>query len=230
MELTNQQIQNLYKFTRQHFVEYYDLQTELVDHLANDIEAIWQEQPTLSFEQVRDKSFKKFGVFGFMDVVEKRTSALSKKYWKLVWSIFKDFFKLPQITLTIAITLCLYKVLTIFRYEYTVPVIGVICFVVLIIRLAILNREKKQRLKKTNKKWLFEDIILNLGNGALLLNIILQIMLRVTDLSSERALWIYAVLFTIIFITVYIIGFLIPSKVKEILINEYPEYLLVTNH
>lgn len=38
MKLTKTQIQNLYTFTKNHFVEYYDLQTELVDHLVNDIE------------------------------------------------------------------------------------------------------------------------------------------------------------------------------------------------
>ncbi len=59
---------NIKKFTRQHYVEHYDLQTELVDHLANDIEKICEEQPNLSFEQAKTISFKKFGVFGFMDV------------------------------------------------------------------------------------------------------------------------------------------------------------------
>lgn len=38
MKLSAQQIDQLYAFTRQHFVEWYDLQSELVDHLANAIE------------------------------------------------------------------------------------------------------------------------------------------------------------------------------------------------
>ena len=59
MKLTNQHIEQLYKFTRQHYVEHYDVQTELVDHLANDIEQIWVDKPQLSFEQARDISFKK---------------------------------------------------------------------------------------------------------------------------------------------------------------------------
>ena len=229
MKLTSQQIDQLYKFTRQHFVEHYDLQTELVDHLANDIEVLWQENPSLTFEQARDKSFKKFGVFGFMDVVEKRTSALEKKYWKLVWTIFKDFFKLPQIILTILLCLTIYEVLSLFPNEYTIPSIGLLCFFVLIGRLFFLNIQKKKRFKKTNKKWLYEDIILNLGNGVLLLNFIFQIMLRIKDVSSEMEKWIYVILFTVIFLTIYITAFLIPSKVEEILKKEHPEYLLATN-
>lgn len=33
MELTNQQIERLYQFTKQHYVEWYDLQTELANSL-----------------------------------------------------------------------------------------------------------------------------------------------------------------------------------------------------
>ena len=56
MKLTASQIDNLFKFTCKHYVYHYDVQSELVDHLANDIESIWQETPNLSFEQARDKS------------------------------------------------------------------------------------------------------------------------------------------------------------------------------
>ena len=80
MKLTPEQIERLYLFTRQHYVEWYDLQTELVDHLANAIEQQWQENPKISFEDALQKEFKKFGVFGFMDVVEKRQAAMNKLY------------------------------------------------------------------------------------------------------------------------------------------------------
>jgi hypothetical protein len=41
-----------------------------VDHLANAIETQWQENPKLSFNEALNKEFKKFGVFGFMDVLK----------------------------------------------------------------------------------------------------------------------------------------------------------------
>lgn len=89
MKLTESQIESLYQFTRQHYVEYYDVQVELVDHLANDIEQIWEQQPGLSFNDARDKSFKKFGVFGFMNVVESKEAQMTKKYFKLVLKFAK---------------------------------------------------------------------------------------------------------------------------------------------
>ncbi len=74
MKTTQSQISDLYAFTKRHYVEYYDLQTELVDHLANDIEAIREETPSLSFEEARDMSFKKFGICGFADTLRRRRS------------------------------------------------------------------------------------------------------------------------------------------------------------
>ena len=109
MKLTPNQIQELYKFTRKHYVEYYDVQTELVDHLANDIEQIWIENPKLSFEQARDKSFKKFGVFGFMNVVENKQWQMTKKYFKIIFKFAKDWMRLPKIILTILILLGFYQ-------------------------------------------------------------------------------------------------------------------------
>lgn len=79
MKLTTQQIDHLYLFTRQHYVEWYDLQSELVDHLANAIETQWQENPKLSFDEALNIEFKKFGVFGFMGVVEEKQKFFGKE-------------------------------------------------------------------------------------------------------------------------------------------------------
>ena len=54
MKVSTAQIEKLYKFTRDHYVEHYDLQTELVDHLANGIETRWKENPKLSFFRWRE--------------------------------------------------------------------------------------------------------------------------------------------------------------------------------
>ena len=78
MDLKEEQIEKLYQFTRAHYVEWYDLQTELVDHLAGDIEHILAKDPELSFEEALHSSFKKFGVFGFSDIVEKKNKTHSQ--------------------------------------------------------------------------------------------------------------------------------------------------------
>lgn len=108
MELTKKQIQELYEFTRKNSVAYYDVQTELVDHLANDIEQIWEEEPNLSFKEARDKSFKKFGVHGFSDVVSEKVGQMNKKYWKIIFRFVKEWFKLPKIILTTTVLFIFY--------------------------------------------------------------------------------------------------------------------------
>ena len=85
MPLSEKQIEQLYKFTRTHFVEHYDLQTELVDHLANGIESQQSSNPVLTFEEALKLEFKKFGVCGFNDVIQEKTKAMSKRYRELLW-------------------------------------------------------------------------------------------------------------------------------------------------
>ena len=113
-EISKENIEQLYKFTRQHFVEHYDVQTELVDHLANDLEQIWEENPNISFEKARDISFKKFGVFGFMDVVEQKQKAMNKRYWKILWRFVKEWFTLPK-----AITTSMVFMVDLITCQYT---------------------------------------------------------------------------------------------------------------
>ena len=98
--LTDSQIEHIYSFTKMHYVEWYDVQTELVDHLANGIENEWKINPNISFNQALNNEFKKFGVFGFSDLIEKKTNALNKQYRKQVFKCFKAYFKFPKIIAT----------------------------------------------------------------------------------------------------------------------------------
>jgi hypothetical protein len=124
MKLTKTHIEELYKFTRKHFVEHYDVQTELVDHLANDIEEIWVTQQHLSFQEARDKSFKKFGIFGFMDVVEAKQKQMNKRYWKIIIRFVKEWFSVPKVLTTSIVFLSFFIILKTpyfgcFRYSKT---------------------------------------------------------------------------------------------------------------
>ncbi len=229
MKLSKDQIQQLYAFTRQHFVEHFDVQTELVDHLANDIEQILNERPMLSFEEAKMISFKKFGVFGFMEVVEASANALNKKYWKLVFGIFKNYFKLPQLLAVILIFSAIYTSFLFapdHRWIYMILGFGIVAF--LLVRLIQLQKIKKQRFKKTNKKWLLEEYILNAGNIVAFGNLILQILLNLKiQLDTVSLIVIVSLFFTFYIMLTYIIAFVLPLKVEEILIKQYPEYKLV---
>lgn len=227
MKLTHEQIQQLYTFTRQHFVEHYDVQTELVDHLANDIEQIWTTQPNLSFEDAKNISFKKFGVFGFMDVVGERAKALNKKYWKLVWAIFKAFFQIPQIVISITIFLAILVGFQTFPTKYFFISISIGGIIILGFKLYFLNQEKKKRFKATNKKWLLEEYVFNLGGSIAFINLFIQMVNLSPETISNTLIIIASFILTAFIILIYITSFILPSKVEEILENHYPEYKLV---
>ncbi len=103
MPLTEQQIEELFTFTRKKYVHYYDLQQELVDHLACSIEEEMASDQRLSFENALQKVYSRFGIFGFAKVVQEKSAALHKNNWRIWRSAVKEFFTLPKVAFTATI-------------------------------------------------------------------------------------------------------------------------------
>lgn len=225
MTLTDEHIINLYAFTREHYVEYYDLQSELVDHMANDIEAIMDEIPQLTFDESRDKAFKKFGVFGFMEVVEQRQKAMNKIYMKLLWNYAEDWFRLPQIILTTAIFVGLYALFSTEISDFMfIACYSILCFWLVFKAIKFKQKIKQQR-KAKEKIWLLEDLILqNAALGSLLFAPnILNVVYNFDGLEGHKSL-LFAALFTITIIYTYISTIILPKNANFHLEETYPEY------
>ena len=228
MKLTPQQIERLYQFTGQHYVEWYDLQTELVDHLANAIEQQWQENPIISFEDALQKEFKKFGVFGFMNVVEKRQAALNKKYNKIIWKHFKAFFTIPKIIFTITLVGLIYILLITSTYKADVVLVAfgiiILSFYSFIIYFA--NKNKKAN-AATHKKWLLKEIILGRSSIVGMIYLPIQIILH-SEKVLENSLGVLGVSFLLVSLILieYIMVIEIPKKAEDYLKETYPEYAL----
>lgn len=230
MKLNPSQIDRLYTFTRQHYVEYYDLQTELVDHLAHAIEAELEQNPQFSFEEVLNKEFKKFGVFGFMDVVEKRQIALGKKYNRLVLKHFKEFFTIPKIILTASLVLGLFLYLRIEYWEYFFPASMLLLLIGILPVAIIKNRKRKQHQQKTGRTWLFEKMIFNYGSGISLVFLPIQFfnfldpIIFKTHIPTDVILLLLSFFTVSIYLIIYIVIITIPKKAEEYLKQTYPEY------
>jgi hypothetical protein len=226
MRLSKQQIERLYEFTRQHYVEYYDLQTELVDHLANSIEEQWQQNPKIDFEDALQIEFKKFGVFGFSDVVEKRQIALNKKYNKIVWNHFKSFFTLPKIigTITaIGLTNFLLKN-TLNKLDVLLVVFGLIIFS-FYFSIIFFSRKNKKNNSLTGKKWLFKEIILGRSSLVGMSYLPIQIIIHSEKVLDNR-LGVLAISFLLVSMALieYVVLIEIPKKAEDYLKETYPEY------
>lgn len=230
MKLTSEQIERLYQFTRQHYVEWYDLQTELVDHLANAIEEQGKENPNLDFEEALQIEFRKFGVFGFMDVVEKRQAALNRKYNKLVWKHFKAFFTIPKIIITISSIGSLFLILKNFNYAELIAIILIFGVIITFwIGLIIQKRKSKKQTKESGKKWLLKEIIFGYSTFAGLSYLPLQFIINVNfdNIGILKALIISSIT-VFLYLIEYIILFEIPSKAEKYLEEIYPEYKFAT--
>jgi hypothetical protein len=134
--LTQEQIDNLFEFCEFQNVRFYDVQVELVDHMASAIEEIWKTNPDLQFEEAVIIVGEQFGVnpffhadyqsllpplygkqikenSGFDAIVEAREKELRRKYEHLQWKYIREFFRLPKIILTIIVTLAVFLILRI---------------------------------------------------------------------------------------------------------------------
>jgi len=127
---SDEQIADLFLFCEFHDVKYYDVQIELVDHLASAIEKRWETEPQLTFEEALVEVAEQFGVdpfhfsrpnsllpfpienihanSGFDAIIEARTKSLERKYNRMQIRYFIEFFKLPKLVMTIFSTLVLY--------------------------------------------------------------------------------------------------------------------------
>jgi len=229
MELTKNHIAELYSFTRKHYVYHYDIQTELVDHLANDIEQIWKETPQLSFEDAKNKSFKKFGVFGFMDVVESKQKVMNKYYWKLIWRFTREWFIIPKIVLTVSLFLSILLLIQIPNSEYFILFSIGITIIFEMMTIYKFRKKKKMKEKKNEKIFLLETMIGTTKNGytgLLFINFYNLIALTNLEFSSYgiHGDILIAIITTLLFILFYISNYVLPLKSQELLEEAYPEY------
>jgi len=110
--LTQNQIEHLFDFCEKHFVRHYDLQVELVDHLANAIEAQMKNQTDLTFEKALENVYHNFGSAGFGPLITEKRIAAEKQGRSLFWKFFKEHLRWPKVLLLfmiIAIAYSLFK-------------------------------------------------------------------------------------------------------------------------
>ena len=231
MKLTKLQIEQLYSFTRKHFVEWYDVQTELVDHLANDIESVWQTQTSLSFEDARDKAFKKFGVFGFMDVLERRQKAMNKRYAKILWRFFKEWFTFPKLITTQVIFLSMFFLLKMPYSKYIILASLLILVTYDLIKQTKAKRKHKNKEQQKEKIFLLESMIGDTRqgfSGLAFINIFNVVNLTKIPFNTLENHWLLLISFSItcVLLLFYVTGFMMPEKAEELLEETYPEYKL----
>lgn len=216
-KLTSEEIGALHAFVRQHYVEFYDVELELVDHLANDIETQWQAETQVSFEQALHIAFKKFGVFGFMDVVEQQVNKLSAMYYKESFRLLKQFFTLPKVIFSIALALVIFLMLRVSEQNATINIIdmlsgaGILFVVFQLVRLFILRRK---RVKGKQLKWLLDQVLYHLEIWPYYIMFFWLFNFNLGERKSIFALIFQAFFITLILLYIYILKATIIPQIK----------------
>jgi hypothetical protein len=155
MTLSKEQIDQLFIFVEKKFVHWYDLQVELVDHLANKIEEELELNPSYTFEFALQKVYGSFGIFGFARIVREKEEQVRKQNNKLWVQEFKKQFVWPNLVRSMALLLIIFTLVNLINYEY-IFLVGLL-LVAINFKIQIF-RKKKQA--KTNKHLLLTQYYL----------------------------------------------------------------------
>jgi cytochrome bd-type quinol oxidase subunit 2 len=228
MSLSKSEIEYLQEFVENHYIEWYDLQIELVDHLANEVESLMKKNKNLTFKEAVNKAFSKFGPMGFMQIAENKTVSIQKTYLRNILQEFKHLFLSHKIMGVIFSVGLLYQFIMWFPNKT-----WIVFFVYLLIlsiplynllKIFIKIRKKK---KKREKRYLVENVIIQSSLFLYTTTIIpltLNSILKITDQLSKNK-WqkehylIFSIVIVILFYLYYFSFFTIPkrmiSKVQE---------------
>lgn len=234
MKLSEEQIQDLYKFTRKRLVEHYDLQTELVDHLANGIERQWATNEKVGFNDALANEYKKFGHFGFKGVIKKRKKVMLKRYRSLILRFYREYFRLPKVLLIGGLSVLLFVSLQFLSSTYKLFGLTSLFFTAGFYCAFYAKKNRavyENKLVTNQKRWMLEEKIYNLGEWSLMamfpghiFNLSVSFNYTLTDPFLEFGICV----FTVCYLTLsYVMVFVIPKKAEELLEETYPEYKLL---
>ena len=200
-ELTEQQINELFTFCKKHYVQYYDVQIELVDHLANAIEDKMNEDKNISFDNALHKVYKSFGITGFSKIVAAKEKAVGKQCQKLRWKLYGSYFTPPKLALTVCIFISFFVMKKIIFKDYLLY--GLFTLSILLLVFEITQSVKSRKLfKKNTKPLLMVQLYPQMFFSFLFFNVFAQVKLLYKTLAYDAYYAIFAVVLTLCFVGV----------------------------
>ena len=204
--LTTEEIAELYKYCERKNVLYYDIQIEIVDHMATAIEEKRKINPDLPFKQALEEVHASFGSFGLQEIVNSKTSAMSKQYGKIRRQLMWSYFTFPKIALTfllVVVCITMERLLPVSLLPYTLIVMG--CF---ILYSCIYHEILKRKLRKQQRQKLLMTDSQYFDFGFIYLILMFQFgsnFLRdgVVSITDERLINLFQYYFSVFFFTLY---------------------------
>ena len=227
-QLSKEQIDEIFAFTSKKYIKYYDVQVELVDHIANKIEDMQKADPDLSFDRALYKVYKSFGVYGFTKVQSQKTYELLSYWSKRMRYHFYQYFKPPQILLTIGLSVVLFFLLQSLCDLFLDGLVisgGIFLLGAAVGTLTYIKRRKRRKIYPEK-----ELLVLSTYEGALINtsffgNMFIPFWVNLPDLTNNSVhiigIAIVAVIFAFLIISIHASIFVFPGWLHEELEEKY---------
>ena len=229
--LNSEQINYLFQFCEKKFVRYYDVQLELVDHLANAIERKMESQPEINFEEALKTVYKDFGIFGFAHIVQEKEANVYNTQRKIFRQLVKEQFQWPKIILFVATTILFLNIFSAFgkvSFEISSTFLLILAFIVSIIAargIRKIRTKAKKKLTLTNflygSSWIYLPIYLFNFSG--FFNFFESLEYQQLSILQNIFFSVCSSLYIVILIAHYqtFLG------IKKEVINKYPELFVI---
>ena len=231
-KLTPLQIGILFDLCNTHEMIYYDVQVEMVDHIATMIEERWKMNPENPFEEAVSSVLEQFGgEDGLWKITKSKEKALKRKYTRVQLKYIAEFFRLPKIILTFLITLTLFFIYKVFNNDTFVTECLQGIFVALIFYWELIFQKKIKFEIEVNISFLFYNYFWSIRSRSLTLALIFPTLINfinqkiLTVLHGNYHWIIVAFTITLIGFWAYTIGVYIPRRIKEDFKKEFPQFV-----
>lgn len=216
-------------------VYHYDIQIELIDHMATAIEKLWETNPELSFEKALKLVEEELGgEQGFKTIKNAKEKEIKKKYSHLRLKYIGEFFQFPKIILTIAITIALFLIFRCVENNFRVKsVIALVFFLFYFIEVSIISPRKFRLDLVPGKSFLLVDQFKSMektvkifGYGAFILIFISNSDYLFFTLGNT-IFWelLNSFLTTFLAIILAVVTHYIPQRIKEDFMQEFSQFV-----
>lgn len=212
-QLSKEEVAKLLQFVKTKHVRFIDVQFEIVDHLATQIEELQTEDESLSFEKALSIVYKRYPITGFLKLVENRTAAMNQ-YWRMVYRKYLlAYFKLPKLILTVLLFVSFISLFQSINFVVVFSIMTVLSFIPMIKTYSL--RDKKRELL------VIDSFVSIYGTGCISFAIIMNYVYVSDWVSDSLTLIITSALASVFTILYPAYLFYFPEKLKQDLHKKY---------
>lgn len=226
-KLTSEQIEELHEFCYFQSVFHYDMQVELVDHLASGIEKRWNENPAMSFQDALYELNQEFGGHaGFVIIRQEKEKALRKKYRRLLWQFVADYYKFPRIMVTMSLFLGIYTALRFTENDQWIVGSLLIMFITFSLFYLLYYFPKYVRIKVSEKHSFLLNEITRKGvvsQTMMFSGGFISMVSHASNFSTTGSL-VFSALVSLFLVLLYGDCFFIPKKIHEHFKEQFPQF------